>query len=109
MHCDHARKMLASHVSQGSLGFEHLEKLVGVRLFALRAETPASFPQYVHSCKSHFQGAPAGVCTRPSRAFPANQFQCKLSQRSWPEDRTGSTCLTVSQLRTVGVWACAEV
>lgn len=29
MHCDHARKMLASHVSQGSLGFEHLEKAGG--------------------------------------------------------------------------------
>lgn len=51
-----------------------------MRIFALRAETPASFPQYFHSCKSHFPGAPAGVCTLPSRAFPANQFQCEFSR-----------------------------
>lgn len=60
---------------------------VGVRIFALRAETPASFPQYVHSCKSHFPGAPAGVCTPPSRAFPANQFHVNSArdpgQRNW--------------------------
>lgn len=26
MHCDHTRKMLASHVSPSSLGLEHLEE-----------------------------------------------------------------------------------
>ena len=89
MYCDHARKMLASPVSQGSLGSEHLEKAGGGETILTRAETPAYFPQYIQGCKSHFPGAPAGVCTLLSSAFLANQFPCKLTPRSWPEDGTG--------------------
>lgn len=86
LHCDHARKCWQALSVKAPWALSIWKEPVGVRIFALRAETPASFPQYVHSCKSHFPGAPAGVCTPPSRAFPANQFQCEFSQRSWPEE-----------------------
>lgn len=80
MHGDHARKCWQTLSFKAPWALSIWKEPVGVRIFALRAETPASFPQYFHSCKSHFPGAPAGVCTPPSRAFPANQFQCEFSR-----------------------------